>query len=822
MSNFLKRLITVVLGGALAFAQIGPRPGTPGASASAASNTVIVTGLDATGATDSTAAMLAAVNALPSYGGTLLIPYTNGYYKMNLVLLKSGVTIRGAGISKQGTGNFLRAYDSTKPVIQVGASTGDTYVKAIHIQDITFDGGNTSEKGLSFQGGAMHCSFSNIHIWNFKKTGLEFTNSDVYPCEYIRGDKFVVESSQNGANGIVAIDPHVAGTGWTTAVYLDQFSVQVSSGPPVTGNVYGGHPIVIDSADIILSNAYIQMSNTGHGLYLKKTTGQTYQPHATLSNINFDNSSGASSVSLTIDTSYDLRSITNNANLITPFHGVSGGSTNGSKTFFVAGHTTGSITSGQNTLTVADTTGINVDRQIQVVGAGASGKLLIANVSSISGSVVTLSTTAGTTVASADVGYGNVTSEMAFKAESTGPFLNAPGISWGNAPKVRLDAGGHKGQWYHTGSGGSIFPFNSTNYVLDMGSEDLCVFQDNGSGGTATSLIRTGGNTVTITMPGSHNTGVGQYVTIDGCKEAGFNGTYVVASVPSSTTLTYTSAGSNVTATGTATIRFDSNVRFDYNGLVLNHRGLYMLDNAGVQTRIMSQSTTNSNFNISTPNATTGQYIFGSGNTQSSTNHAYAFYAGTSGSGVETNYFDASGRFYLVKSSAPSANAAGSVFYTDANGRPGNISAGGVSGLLAHTGTTAGTWTSAAPTGTTSATAVMMGLGGTATLTPNTSTRLHITVSFQAANNTVNDGITCDLRYGTGAAPTNGAAVTGTLVGIAQTRTSLVAADRAGMTFSGVITGLTQGTAYWFDVSALAVTGGTASITGVTITAHEF
>lgn len=681
MTRLLKYVLALALTGALAVAQIY-RPPTPVAASNGSSNTVTVTGMDATGVADSTSAMLAAVNALPSNGGTLIIPYTNAHYKMNLVLLKSGVTIRGAGISKQGTGNFLRAYDVTKPVIQVGATAGDTYVKAVHIEDITFDGANTSEKGLSFQGGAMHCSFTNIHIWNFKKTGLEFTNSDVYPCEYIRGSKFMVESSQAGANGIVALDPHVAGGGWTTAIYLDQFSTQVSSGPPVGSNTYGGHCVVIDSADIILSNGYIQMSTTGHGMYLKRSTGQTYYPHASLSNIIFDNSAGATSVNLTIDTAYDLRGTSATAGMLTPFHGVTGSTINAAKTLFVAGHTTGSITSGQNTLTVASTTGINADRQIQVVGAGASGKLLIANVSSISGSVVTLSANASTSVTDADVAYGNTTTEMAFKPQSSAPFLNSPGISWGNAGKTRLDAGGHKGQWYHTGSSGSVYPWNSTNYVWDLASEDVCVFQDNGSGGTATSLIRTGGTTVTVTMPGAHNTGTGQYVTIDGCNEAGFNGTYLVASVPTSTTLTYASAGSNVTATGTATIRFDSVVRFDFNGLVLSHRGLYMLDQNGVQTRTLSQSTTSSNFNISTPNATTGQIVFGSGNTSSATNHAFGFYAGTAGSSSEIAFLNVQGNLYLIKAANPSTNAAGGFLFTDTNGNLRAWSSTGVNTLL--------------------------------------------------------------------------------------------------------------------------------------------
>lgn len=131
-----------------------------------------------------------------------------------------------------------------------------------------------------------------------------------------------------------------------------------------------------------------------------------------------------------------------------------------------------------------------------------------------------------------------------------------------------------------------------------------------------------------------------------------------------------------------------------------------------------------------------------------------------------------------------------------------------------HTGTT-----SAAPTGTTSATAVMMGLAGS--ITPTRGTKIIVIISGQMANDTVNDGATVDARFGTGTAPTNGAAVTGTLVGIAQTHTSLTATERTGFCLVGKVTGLSVGTAYWLDLSLLAVTGGTASVTGVSIVAYE-
>jgi hypothetical protein len=128
----------------------------------------------------------------------------------------------------------------------------------------------------------------------------------------------------------------------------------------------------------------------------------------------------------------------------------------------------------------------------------------------------------------------------------------------------------------------------------------------------------------------------------------------------------------------------------------------------------------------------------------------------------------------------------------------------------------------AAPTLTASATAVMMGVG--AVLTPNFSSRALVTVSGQMANSVINDGATVDLRISAvagQAAPANGAAVVGTLLGIAQTETSLVAASKSGFSITSIATGLTPGSSYWVDASLLAVTGGNATITGVTVTAVE-
>lgn len=66
--------------------------------------------------------------------------------------------------------------------------------------------------------------------------------------------------------------------------------------------------------------------------------------------------------------------------------------------------TTGSITSGSSALTVASATGFKVGMGVHVDGAGASSDVLLAKITAINGSILTLSANAGTTVSGAGVG----------------------------------------------------------------------------------------------------------------------------------------------------------------------------------------------------------------------------------------------------------------------------------------------------------------------------------------------------------------------------------------------------------------------------------
>ena len=128
--------------------------------------------------------------------------------------------------------------------------------------------------------------------------------------------------------------------------------------------------------------------------------------------------------------------------------------------------------------------------------------------------------------------------------------------------------------------------------------------------------------------------------------------------------------------------------------------------------------------------------------------------------------------------------------------------------------------TPADPTGTADATGKMMGLAGT--ITPRVTGRILVTVSGTIFNATaIADGASVQLRTGTGAAPANGAALSGTTAGGASKYVASTTAGKVPFALTAIISGLTLAVAVWIDVGLAAITGGTAQISDVSIAALE-
>jgi hypothetical protein len=115
------------------------------------------------------------------------------------------------------------------------------------------------------------------------------------------------------------------------------------------------------------------------------------------------------------------------------------------------------------------------------------------------------------------------------------------------------------------------------------------------------------------------------------------------------------------------------------------------------------------------------------------------------------------------------------------------------------------------PTGVTGTTLLMQGLGSTIAYTPLKTGIIKITLSALASNATAGDGFSAKMAYGTGAAPANGAAISGTVVGNIVTGKSAAASQPNSISIIARVSGLTAGTAIWVDIQLAADTAATVA-----------
>jgi hypothetical protein len=113
----------------------------------------------------------------------------------------------------------------------------------------------------------------------------------------------------------------------------------------------------------------------------------------------------------------------------------------------------------------------------------------------------------------------------------------------------------------------------------------------------------------------------------------------------------------------------------------------------------------------------------------------------------------------------------------------------------------------------------MLGLAGT--ITPSGTGKITFYIAGNAFNSTSADGESLQIRYGTGTAPINNAAVTGTAVGSAQAMGTGTTTLPNTFSLQATVSGLNAATAYWFDLGCKAITGGGGETSNVSMTALE-
>lgn len=143
--------------------------------------------------------------------------------------------------------------------------------------------------------------------------------------------------------------------------------------------------------------------------------------------------------------------------------------------------------------------------------------------------------------------------------------------------------------------------------------------------------------------------------------------------------------------------------------------------------------------------------------------------------------------------------------------------------------------TAAAPSGAANTTGLMAGLGiqtNPWALTPKVTGRVLIMISGSMGTAATAETCGVTLYYGTGTAPSNGAAITGTAIGTILTFVTLTNMLRSPFAAHAIIEGLavpsinsvgatTAATPVWFDVAQKA-SAGTVTLTLLNLTAIEF
>lgn len=122
------------------------------------------------------------------------------------------------------------------------------------------------------------------------------------------------------------------------------------------------------------------------------------------------------------------------------------------------------------------------------------------------------------------------------------------------------------------------------------------------------------------------------------------------------------------------------------------------------------------------------------------------------------------------------------------------------------------------PTSTSDTTGVMMGLGTSSNIAPNKTGTFLVVASGDVLNEEPGFGSKIQFRYGLGTAPNNGDYLTGSTVGGLITTSN---SDRVPFSLNSLVSNLTIGYNYWFDISLAANSGGTSSIMDISISIVE-
>lgn len=230
------------------------------------------------GATDDTAAIVAAYNATATSGAAIYFPA--GTYKFNLTILRSGVRIYGAGRARVADtsplgGTIFIPADLTKPIIQIGDGTAQVEKVTIEHFSMKGDGafnaaGTATSDGLVLDG-TYNARIADFEIGHIGGRGIFITSSAARSSAY---NHFVNGELINNSRYSLYVQ---YGASFTTATYLSH----VNFSPAQVGS--GDYGVYLEGAQVYLSNCWVQALNGHAHVYLLKDAGG-HAPNLQLSN----------------------------------------------------------------------------------------------------------------------------------------------------------------------------------------------------------------------------------------------------------------------------------------------------------------------------------------------------------------------------------------------------------------------------------------------------------------------------------------------------------------------------------------------------------
>jgi hypothetical protein len=235
------------------------------------------------GVADDTAAINAAIAALPANGGRVLFP-SIGPYKCNLLIKRNNITLEGvtgAGGTNDTMGRVvgLIPADITQPVLQVGDDTG--YVAGFQAINLNLWRGVGGQYGLRLHGGVLSARFVNFRVHGFERNAIWIENGPSYPITFVYFTNCSASAGSVGSTEAVIFINSVAPQ-YTTAVYF-------SNGYSNVG--LGGYSIHIKNTFASFANFWVS-ARDNQGLFFDYD-GTGTVPRVLASNLTVDSDSSA-------------------------------------------------------------------------------------------------------------------------------------------------------------------------------------------------------------------------------------------------------------------------------------------------------------------------------------------------------------------------------------------------------------------------------------------------------------------------------------------------------------------------------------------------